>query len=296
MAKAITRRQFMAQAASFAGLTTVLPRCGFGSGPGRSPGPDQARLRRAGRPNIILIMADDLGYGDVGCYGCTDIRTPAINKLATEGVRFTTFYANAPECTPTRAALLTGRYQHRIGGLECAIGIGNVGRYDDAVRLQKTNDLGLPVEETSIARILKDAGYATAICGKWHLGYEPKFFPLKHGFDFWFGPVGGAVDYFHHCEYTGKPALYLNDQPIRRQGYLTDLITEEAVKFIQRQRNRPFFLYVAYTAPHTPYQGPNDRKPAPVSEADYNKGSRATYASMVERMDEGIAKKLKTQS
>jgi len=271
----------LAQAAGLTALS-VCPGCHFGD------------TRNVQNPNIVLIMADDLGYGDLGCYGCTDIRTPAIDGLAAEGIRFTTFYANAPECTPTRTALLTGRYQHRVGGLECALGIGNVGRYDDAVRLRRTNDLGLPAEETSIARMLKDAGYATAICGKWHLGYEPKFFPLKHGFDYWFGPVGGAVDYFHHCEYTGQPALYLNDRPIEREGYLTDLITDEAVKFIQRRQNMPFFLYVAYTAPHTPYQGPDDKKPEPVPEADYNKGSRTTYAAMVERMDEGIGKILRT--
>lgn len=239
-------------------------------------------------------MADDLGYGDVGCYGCSDIRTFAIDRLAAEGVRFTTFYSNAPECTPTRTALLTGRYQHRVGGLECALGIGNVGRYDDAIRLRRTNDMGLPAEETSIARMLKDAGYATAISGKWHLGYEPKFFPLQHGFDSWFGPVGGAVDYFHHIEYTGEPALYKNDKLINREGYVTDLITDEAVSFIQRRQEKPFFLYVAYTAPHTPYQGPSDKKPEPVPEADYNKGSRKTYAAMVERMDQGIDRILKT--
>ncbi len=239
-------------------------------------------------------MADDLGYGDVGCYGCSDIRTSAIDRLAAEGVRFTTFYSNAPECTPTRTALLTGRYQHRVGGLECALGIGNVGRYDDAIRLRRTNDMGLPAEETSIARMLKDAGYATAISGKWHLGYEPKFFPLQHGFDSWFGPVGGAVDYFHHIEYTGEPALYKNDKLINREGYVTDLITDEAVSFIQRRQEKPFFLYVAYTAPHTPYQGPSDKKPEPVPEADYNKGSRKTYAAMVERMDQGIDRILKT--
>jgi N-acetylgalactosamine-6-sulfatase len=239
-------------------------------------------------------MADDLGYGDVGCYGCSDIRTPAIDSLAAEGVRFTTFYSNAPECTPTRTALLTGRYQHRIGGLECALGIGNVGRYDDAVRLRQTHDLGLPVEETSIAQMLKDAGYATAISGKWHLGYEPKFYPLRHGFDSWFGPVGGAVDYFHHVEYTGDPALYENDKTVKREGYLTDLITDEGVDFIQRQQKKPFFLYVAYTAPHAPYQDPGDKKPEPIPETDYNIGSRKTYAAMVERMDQGIGRILKT--
>lgn len=282
MARTSTRREFLVRSAGLVALSSVLPGCHSSS----------SRNKR--RPNIVLIMADDLGYGDVGCYGCSDIRTFAIDRLAAEGVRFTTFYSNAPECTPTRTALLTGRYQHRVGGLECALGIGNVGRYDDAIRLRRTNDMGLPAEETSIARMLKDAGYATAISGKWHLGYEPKFFPLQHGFDSWFGPVGGAVDYFHHIEYTGEPALYKNDKLINREGYVTDLITDEAVSFIQRRQEKPFFLYVAYTAPHTPYQGPSDKKPEPVPEADYNKGSRKTYAAMVERMDQGIDRILKT--
>jgi arylsulfatase A-like enzyme len=278
----MTRRNFLIRSAGLAALSVVCPG-------GRSGGSQNKQ-----RPNIVLIMADDLGYGDVGCYGCSDIRTPAIDGLAAEGVRFTTFYSNAPECTPTRTALLTGRYQHRVGGLECALGIGNVGRYDDAIRLSRTNDMGLPVEETSIARMLKDTGYATAISGKWHLGYEPKFFPLKHGFDSWFGPVGGSIDYFHHIEYTGEAALYENDKPIKREGYITDLITDEAVSFIQSKAGKPFFLYVAYTAPHTPYQGPDDKKPEPVPEKDYNKGSRETYAAMVERMDQGIGRILKS--
>lgn len=282
MARTSTRREFLVKSAGLAALSAVLPGCHSSS----------SRNKR--RPNIVLIMADDLGYGDVGCYGCSDIRTPAIDSLAAEGVRFTTFYSNAPECTPTRTALLTGRYQHRVGGLECALGIGNVGRYDDAIRLRRTHDMGLPVEETSIARMLKNAGYATAVSGKWHLGYEPKFFPLRHGFDSWFGPVGGAVDYFHHNEYTGEPALYENDKPVKREGYLTNLITDEAVGFIQQRRKKPFFLYVAYTAPHTPYQGPGDKKPEPVAQTDYNKGSRETYAAMVERMDQGIGRILKT--
>jgi arylsulfatase A-like enzyme len=240
------------------------------------------------RPNIVLILADDLGYGDIGCYGCQDTRTPNIDRIAAEGVRFTTFYSNGPECTPTRTALMTGRYQHRVGGLECAIGTGNVGRYDAAVRLRETHDLGLPAAETSIARMLQSAGYATGVCGKWHLGYETKFFPSNHGFDYWFGPVGGATDYFHHRETTGERALYRNGQPVDREGYMTDLITEESVGFIGRNSLRPFFLYVAYTSPHTPYQGPNDRQSEPISEGDYNKGSRSTYVAMVERMDEGV--------
>ena len=288
MAQTITRRQFMIQTARFAGLTAVSTRRGFGS------------PMRVGQPNIILIMADDLGYGDVGCYGCTDIRTPAIDKLASEGVRFTSFYANAPECTPTRTALLTGRYQHRVGGLECALGIGNVGRYDDAIRLRETNDLGLPVEETSIARILKDAGYATAICGKWHLGYEKKFSPNNHGFDHAFYAIGGGMDYFHHVEPppSNMPALYLNGEPIKRKGYFTDLVTDEAIQFIEQQtKDTPFFLYIPFTAPHSPYQGPTDYRPQPLPEDsdlwNQSKGPRDIYFAMIERMDQSIGKVLK---
>jgi N-acetylgalactosamine-6-sulfatase len=281
MATQITRRSFLARTIGLAGLSIVGHGCQL------------LDKRLANHPNIVLIMADDLGYGDVGCYGCQDIRTPAIDGLASEGVRFTTFYSNAPECTPTRTALVTGRYQHRVGGLECALGIGNVGRYDDAIRLRETHDMGLPPSETSIARMLKNAGYATAICGKWHLGYERKFFPDKHGFDYWFGPVGGAVDYFHHDEYTGQPSLYKNSKVIKREGYLTDLITDEAVKYLGRQSDGPFFLYVPYTSPHTPYQGPNDKKPQSVPQEDYNKGTRQTYREMVERMDAGFGRILK---
>jgi N-acetylgalactosamine-6-sulfatase len=229
-----------------------------------------------------------MGYGDLGCYGCPDIRTPVIDRLASQGVRFTNFYSNAPECTPMRAALMTGRYQQRVGGLECALGIGNVGRYDDAIRLREKNQMGLPVEETSIARMTKDAGYATALCGKWHLGYEPKFSPLKHGFDYFFGPLGGTVDYFHHCEPGGLQTLRLNDESVEREGYLTDLITEEAVNFIGKQKEKPFFLDVSYTAPHSPYQAPDDKRDKPVAADDWNKGTRETYAIMVERMDQGI--------
>lgn len=132
--------------------------------------------------NILLLLADDLGYGDLSCYGCPDIRTPSLDKLAGEGVRFTRFYSNAPECTPSRTALLTGRYQQRVGGLECAIGLGGVGRYDEAEWLASKGELGLPETETTIGAELSRAGYDTCICGKWHLGYEEKFSPMRHGF------------------------------------------------------------------------------------------------------------------
>jgi len=249
----------------------------------------------AERPNVVLILADDMGYGDLGCYGCPDIRTPNIDSLARQGARLTSFYANGPECTPTRTGLMTGRYQQRVGGLECALGIGNVGRYDDAIRLASQHELGLPVERSVLARALKDAGYATAICGKWHLGYERKFLPLKHGFDYAFGPLGGAVDYFRHHEPGGgeETMLYLNDQPLKRDGYMTDLIADEACAFLKRTQ-QPFFLYVPFNAPHSPFQGPKDGGQPAVTAENMNRGSRGKYVEMVEHLDWCVGRILKT--
>ena len=248
------------------------------------------------RPNIVFLFADDLGYADLGCYGAKDIRTPAIDRLASQGVRFTQFYSNGTECSPTRTALLTGRYQQRVGGLECALGIGNVGRYDDAIRLATAHDLGLPATETSITRLLKAAGYATAITGKWHLGYEEKFAPQHHGFDHAFYAIGGGMDYFHHVEDppTYAPALRLNGRTVGRDGYFTDLVAGEAERFIVANRARPFFLYVPFTAPHAPYQGPGDRLPHPLPEGSplWRQASAppAVYAAMIESMDHAVGR------
>jgi N-acetylgalactosamine-6-sulfatase len=245
-------------------------------------------------PNIVFILADDLGYGDLGCYGCRDIKTPHIDRLAKQGVRFTNFYANGPECSPTRAALLTGRYQQRVGGLECAIGVGNVGRYDDAIRLRKTNDLGLPADGTTLPQLLKDAGYATGISGKWHLGYEDKFAPTRHGFEHAFYCLGGGMDYFHHVEEPPAllPVLRQDGKPVRRQGYFTDLVAEDAVQFMRANKDKPFFLYVPFTAPHAPFQGPNDRQAAPLkADSPLWKQAKAppeVYAAMVESLDAGV--------
>src|SRR5947209_81512 len=138
-----------------------------------------ALARGASKPNIVFILADDLGYADLSSYGSVDIRTPNIDAIGTRGVKFTQCYANAPECTPTRSALMSGEYQQRFGGLECAIGIGNVGRYDEAIWLQKRDELGLPSSVVTLPRILKGGGYDTALIGKWHLGYLPKFSPNR---------------------------------------------------------------------------------------------------------------------
>lgn len=285
---AITRRAFLGRM-SAAVAAGVLARA---AGAAETPAPTAAAAKR---PNIVFILADDLGYGDVGCYGAPDIRTPVLDGLATQGVRFTQAYAAAPECSPTRTAFLTGRYLQRVGGLECAIGVGGVGRYDDAERLAAKGELGLPVEEMSIARLLKDAGYATACIGKWHLGYDQaKFGPNRHGFDYAFGPIGGNCDYFKHTEADGLKVLYENGRQVDRDGYMTELLTDAAVRFIGDQSPaKPFFLYLPYTAPHSPYQGPKDAATAPPAEGASLAVLRGKFCEMVEAMDAGIGRVLK---
>ncbi len=255
---------------------------------GGEPGVERESLSK--RPNIVLILADDLGYGDLGCYGRTDIRTPNLDALARQGVRFTAHYANGAECTPTRAALLTGRYQQWVGGLECAIGTGNVGRYDDAIRLRATHDLGLPTHQPTISRLLKQAGYQTALIGKWHLGYEPKFAPHLHGFDFTFYCIGGGMDYFHYLDTVAGYNLFQDGRPICRDGYFTDLVTDTALSYLERNVPRqPFFLYLPYTVPHAPFQGPDDRQadPLPLDSPLWNQGKAppAVYIAMIEHLD-----------
>lgn len=239
----------------------------------------------AAPPNVVLIMADDMGSADLSIEGATDIRTPHIDSIGKQGVRFTRAYCNAPECTPSRTALLTGRYQQRVGGLECAIGVGNVGRYDDAEWLASRGELGLPAGEPGIAQLLKQRGYDTACIGKWHLGYLDKFSPNRHGFDEYFGILGGNADYFTHREEDGGNVLRHNGKTVEVDGYLTDLIGDRSAHWLARRGNKPFFLYVPFTAPHSPYQSLRRRTFS-------NKGDRAIYAEMVESMDANVGKVL----
>lgn len=248
-------------------------------------------------PNVVFLLADDLGYGDLPCYGRDDLATPAIDRLAKEGVRFTQAYANGPECTPTRVALLSGRYQQRVRGLECAIGIGDVGRYDEAMELALKGELGLSSQASVIPSALKQAGYHTALVGKWHLGYREKFAPLAHGFDFARYCTGGGMDYFYHVDNLGIHNLFENGEPLYKKQYFTDMIAEVSEEFIKRAREHqtiPFFLYVAFTAPHSPYQGPDDDPGHPLpthSPAwDQARGPARTYCQMIERMDQAIAR------
>lgn len=241
-------------------------------------------------PNIVLIVADDLGWGDLAMNGAPDIRTPHIDSIARAGVRFTQSYSSAPECSPTRCALLTGRYPQRVGGLECAIGVNNIGRYDEAAWLQQRGELGLPAAEATLPRQLKSLGYDTALTGKWHLGYAPQHSPNAHGFDYAFGILGGNADYFTHEEQgegAGNVQMFENGAKTRRSGYMTDVIAGAALAWLRRPRPKPFFLYLPFTAPHTPIQAKEDFDPASGS-APHRQGHRPTYARMVEHMDARI--------
>lgn len=248
------------------------------------------------RPNVVFILADDLGYGDLGCYGRKDLATPRLDGMAARGVRLTAHYANGPECTPTRAAFLTGRYQQWVGGLECAIGTGNLGRYDDAIRLRETNDLGLPTSTPTLAQALKKAGYSTAIFGKWHLGYEPKFAPHLHGFDETYYCIGGGMDYFHYLDTVAGYNLFRDGRPITDSGYFSDRMTDEALTYIEKDKDKPYFLYLPFTCPHSPFQGPEDRDehPLPLDSKLWKQGSAPpeVYRAMIENLDKNVGRVL----
>jgi arylsulfatase A-like enzyme len=207
-----------------------------------------------GQPNFIIILADDLGYGDLGCFGSTDTATPNVDRLAVGGARLTNFYANAAVCSPSRAALLTGRYPGK-SGVRC-----NLGRLRDSQ--------GLWPEVPTVAKALKDVGYRTAMAGKWHLGCVEESRPDHQGFDRWFGCLSGAVDYFSHLTYSGQPDkpgtqvthdLHEDNRDVWENGrYMTELITERTVRYVREfsKGQQPFFLYVSYTAVHYPMHAP----------------------------------------
>ncbi len=244
----------------------------------------------AAQPNIVFILADDFGYGDLGCMGCTDIATPNIDRLATEGVKFTDFYANAPVCTPTRTGFMTGRWQQRCG-LESAFGY--TAEQARRVNGQWVNEpdihaLGLPLTETTIADRLKADGYATGAFGKWHLGFKDEFNPTKRGFDEYFGELLGHADYYKHAYFDGTYAMRDGLQPVKREGYFTDLVNERAVKFIRDHQAAPFFLYVPHLAVHGPFQPPDAPETPMVTKESMHHGSRAIYKAMVERIDLGV--------
>lgn len=241
------------------------------------------------RPNIVFVLVDDFGYADCGAYGAKDIRTPNIDRLAREGVKFTDFYANAPVCTPTRCGFMTGRWQQRVG-FEWAMGFSAESfrrNGDDWVPEKDIHGLGLPTSIPTLPKMLKAAGYATGAFGKWHLGFKDEYNPTKHGFDEYFGELLGHSDYYTHAYYDGTYALRDGLKPVKVEGYLTDLINRRAVEFVRKQGKEPFFLYVPHLAVHCPFQPPGRPLPS-VTKANMYDGDRRTYAAMVEKVDEGV--------
>ena len=247
------------------------------------------------KPNIVFILADDMGYGDLGCYGHPVAKTPNIDQLARDGVRFTQAYSNGPECSPTRTALLTGRYQQRTMGLECAIGTGNVGRYDHAIERAENRDLGLTPSLAVLPSGMKKAGYQCAVFGKWHLGYEPKFNPMEYGWDEFFGYLGGNVHYFNHRETSDLHVLFRGRLPVHREGYMTHLITDDSIDFIKRQvtAKKPFFVYVSHESPHFPFQGPSEIDKVVTAENWMQRDAKA-YVAMLEDLDHEVGRILNT--
>jgi arylsulfatase A-like enzyme len=238
----------------------------------------------AQRPNFVFILADDLGYADLGCYGARADVAPNLDRMAAGGLRFTDGYSNSPVCSPTRFALMTGRYQYRLrGALDEPLAGGARGR----------TDLGLPPEMPTLPSLLRDAGYTTGLVGKWHLGYPPHFGPRKSGYMEHYGPLGGGIDYFSHRDRGGVHDLYHNDVEAYDTGYVTDLISDRAAEFIARQAksDKPFLLSVHYTAPHWPWETRDDEAESKrIGNAIHHidGGSLATYQTMIRHMDEGI--------
>ncbi|HUV05992.1 MAG TPA: sulfatase-like hydrolase/transferase [Armatimonadota bacterium] len=259
----ISRREALSRMGRIAAGAALTPLLGS---LGRADSPDGQC-----RPNILLIEADDLGYGDLGCYDgiCS---SPYLDKLASEGMRLSHFYVAVPLCAPTRVSLMTGKTPQRTS----------------LIWNPRPMDMedGLSPDETTIAELLKTAGYHAGLVGKWHLGYGAKFRPRKQGFDEYFGFLSGSAEYFTHEYRGGRSWMFRNDEPYDEPGvYMTDLLTREAVSFINRNASKPqpFFLYLAYNAPHGPIQAPEEWK---------ERFGGDTYKAMVACMDDGIGKVL----
>ena len=225
-------------------------------------------------PNIVVIVADDMGYADLGVHGSRDIRTPNIDRLAAEGVRFTDAYVSGPYCSPTRAGLLTGRYPQRFG--------------HEFNLVAEHVEFGLPLEEATIADRLKTAGYRTALFGKWHLGMGEKYHPLRRGFEEFFGFLAGAHTYIDVG--NGANRLLEGTVPLESfDGYLTDALAERASSYVKQPSSKPFFLYLAFNAAHTPLQATKNYLD---KFAHIQDEQRRTYAAMVSAMDDGVGKVL----
>jgi len=233
----------------------------------------------ARKPNLLFIMADDMGYADLSCTGRPDYQTPRLDRLASEGVRFLQGYANSAVCSATRAGLMTGRYQNRLAvGLEEPLG---------------KPDVGLPPEVPTLPSLLRKQGYTSALIGKWHLGMLPKFGPLQSGYDHFWGFRGGGVDYFRHG-FGNNRDLWDDDTKVdSSKGYITDLLADRAIAMLEgwAKQDKPFLMSLHFNAPHWPWEGPDDQAEServnkPRGDFfDFDGGSLKTYAAMVTRMD-----------
>lgn len=271
------RRRFMASA-SKASAATLAASGLLGS--------NFLQAKSVAKPNIIFILADDLGYADLSVYGQRAFKTPVLDKLAQDGLRFTQAYANSAVCSATRFGLITGRYQYRLrGGLEEPLS-------------SSANNIGLPPEHPTLPSLLKKQHYKTALFGKWHLGSLPTFGPLKSGYDVFFGNYGGALDYFTHKSNVGpdaKEGLYEGEVPVEKVGYYTDLIADRAVDYINtHDKKNPFFLSLHFTAPHWPWEGPEDEAVAQHIKSlfHYEGGNLETYGKMVVALDTAVGRVL----
>lgn len=234
-------------------------------------------------------MVDDMGYGDAGCYGGKDFPTPSLDRMAREGMKFTDFHSSGPVCSPTRAGLLTGRYQQRAGVSGVVYAAFNRNRHH-----------GLQMKEITFAEVLRDAGYRTGMFGKWHLGYEEQYNPTYQGFEKYVGYVSGNVDFHRHIDGAGVFDWWRQNKKTREKGYTTHLITKHAVDFIRSHQDEPFCLYIAHEAPHDPYQGPSDPPVRNEGETKliYNhrepEHAARAYREMMIEMDKGVGEVLDT--
>ena len=238
-----------------------------------------ALAQAADRPNVIIILSDDQGYGDVGFNGGTDIPTPHLDQLARDGTIFRAGYATHPYCSPSRAGLLSGRYQQRFG------------HENNTPYTHDDPEAGLPLEELMLSEILQDQGYATAAIGKWHLGDFPKFWPNNRGFDYWYGMHGGGMSYWgdHKSNLPATAGILRNGEIVTADeiNYLTDNFTDEAIGFIEREKENPFFVYLAYNAPHGPIHATSEYLAKTEHIED---GRRAAYAGLVVGLDAGVGR------
>jgi len=248
--------------------------------------PTKAQPIQSEKPNIIIIMADDLGYGDLGSYDGIQ-KTPNLDQLAKEGMRFTDFHSSGTVCSPTRAGLITGRYQHKSG----VDGVVN------ADPKHPSHSFGVdPKSELSFPSLVKAQGYSTALMGKWHIGYEKRFHPMNFGFDRFVGFLSGNIDYISHYDRMETYDWWHNDQQVEEEGYSTQLITKHAIDFIQTNKDKPFVLYIAHEAVHNPMQGPNSaiqRGPNKQSQNKNIKGSEV-YKQVIAELDSSVGKIVET--